>query len=691
MATDSPGTERFLELATRPLGDNAELHLAVRHDLAQKIEASSAATQAVLEEAADRLDAADRRPSRRWLRLALVVVAVIAVLVPVVMTTVGILRQRTFYARLIDPFSAVSDKGEDERVFPWVTDPKVRLLLLGDEAASDGAERWRPLWQSDPMNRVYFAKYILEYRAAHEGISDALLAEAEKIDPDNGWYLAMSASAKLGAKVMTQEKQSRADLKAGKPRTWRVIDEAAYRLARDQFYRAVAKRDFMNHVNELRREQLAHLPPPHDFSSQISLYRWMSEDTSDVVPMLRVSRLISHEANRCVAENDANGFRQVFQAWKRWIHYSIQDDGTLLSVVVAKSAVESSLQSLRVGAEYFGMIDEAEALRKMEGDFAADKARREVMKSKVSDEVVTIEKHASMISGVALPMLMGVLKSPPRFTEEELKPGRLVEYALFGQISMRAFALLLLLAAGAVALVRFRHGVYGRRLSQRLCALLRASDGWAMVVCGVVLPCAWFYLLTCCTPLSYKDWSVRYTTGVMVAGQWGGLVILMLTASVSAVAWRLDKRLRFLGRTPKTAWFGWGVTLCAMLSIPLFGMFPWLPAPFTEYAQWFGGAIGGVVALWLFSGLFSWVTGFPGEGAVRRVAITRLLVPVWLIGAVLCSALSYAHIVEERYWFKRETLNRSSWEVQGYTQYEGKVARQFRKELAEVIGRLPSL
>ena len=108
--SDSPSARRFLDLATRPLEANEEQRLAARTDLARRIEASPQTTDAVLEDAAARLEKADRSKWRKRILPLVGTVALVALAVVVGTTAYRFIQFRGFI-RMVSPLSM----GEEPR------------------------------------------------------------------------------------------------------------------------------------------------------------------------------------------------------------------------------------------------------------------------------------------------------------------------------------------------------------------------------------------------------------------------------------------------------------------------------------------------------------------------------------------------------------------------------------------------
>ena len=73
------------------------------------------------------------------------------------------------------------------------TTPEEKFLLYGDAMRTGKANQMRALWESEPNNPVYYAEYARYYYKENKSLPADFLEIAEKIDPDNGWFLYVSA------------------------------------------------------------------------------------------------------------------------------------------------------------------------------------------------------------------------------------------------------------------------------------------------------------------------------------------------------------------------------------------------------------------------------------------------------------------------------------------------------------------
>ncbi|MCB1134204.1 MAG: hypothetical protein KDN05_24005, partial [Verrucomicrobiae bacterium] len=345
--------------------------------------------------------------------------------------------------------------------FPEITDPRSRLLLFGDERATDEEEKWRPLWDAEPSNAAYFANYVGAYQTTHGKVSDELLEQAETIDPDNGWYLAFAAGSRLDDKLEKQ-RRARSGAKAGDRTEYKVLDEAEYAAARDLFFRAAEKPGFGDHSRDLYRERLSHLPPAADVVSNLRNVAYAAGQESYAIQMIRVADMISHEADRAVLADDEDAFRRTVMAWQWFVDGFNRTGATVVDGLVAKAILIAPLRNFRDAAEHFGMTEDGAFF---DGLYARFEAERSARQKRIVPDADLLQARASLITGLSAPMLGRQVETPPPVGEADVKPGRLADHALAGRLFAGAVAFLLVLAAGLVVGIRFRHGMSGRKLS----------------------------------------------------------------------------------------------------------------------------------------------------------------------------------------------------------------------------------
>ena len=576
--------------------------------------------------------------------------------------------------------------------------PSERLLLVGEPDVRKDAERWRPLWESEPKNPAYLAEYALAFlRTSHE-VSPEILETAGRIDPDNGWFIALAAAGKADGSVKKGTRTSE-QKREGKAIAWQVLDEPRLRDALLQLHQAAAKPRFTGYRTQLHQARVRLLPPQVDWMSHLAWLAYVGYvDTSAVIQFRHLSDAIAAGAEQCAIRQDAEGFRQIVADWRWLTAQVIQDDETLIGQLVARVLFTAPLANFRDAAAALGMKEDAAQFGALDELERTEREARE--KSSVGSANSELARSQGSLFGALAMATPSVIQSPPEVTAAELEPGRLTDHAVFDRIS--ATLIWLILGVGVLNGVKSSRGrAEIRALSVRLQDLLRPSD-WAWVLLGgVVLPLVWYVGVTRLTPLSAREWSLTHTGILLPLYQKAALALLLVIGPLVMAGWRLGKRGTVVGFALTRSWPGWLAVAAAALAIPglgglvLFASEPdgklvassgWLIPPW----WWFQGGAGLLVGLplcWLVAVIFQSL-GRAKNHQLRRATVARAAVPGWLCGMLLAALALPLHQAEERYWFSRETLHKVPLDRAVFSEYEARVALTLR---AETLARMAKL
>lgn len=552
--------------------------------------------------------------------------------------------------------------------------PQQKLLLLGDGRAPNEADRWKPLWQSEPANPAYFMEYAMAYRRDHDQLPPEILETAARIDPENAWYPAIEAAAK--AKAAVKKKSPGYDgRQRGEKTTYSVIDEAAFADALKLFREATAKPRLTNHQVELLDQRLPLLPERRDFVSQFPRQLFSASQNCGTLDLRSLAEAISIEAGRCAERKDVAGFQQLVSDWRWLVSTAARDGVSLLDVLVAKALFTIPLGQLRDAAKSLGL--EADA-----GKFATfyqqHEDRRERSRKMYSSEVAElIETKASIMTLLTLTAGRNQADTPPPITEADLQPGRYADHALFGRAHALASWAILGLCAGLAALSRLRESETNNRMAGRLQGLLPWQDWVRIFAGGIIVPLLWFIAITRFTQISAREWSMKPSGFLMPAGQLGSMTLLMLVASAVIAGGCLGKRAGVLGPQPRLPWFGWLAVISAALAIPVFGaMMAVRPTAFYT-----GCSLAGVALLWLAWGFIRHAFRKPPAAALRRATLARMMEPTWIFGMLMFALLVPGYHAEERHWIQQEHLLEITAATNGMSRYEWDLTQVVRKEL----------
>ena len=670
----NPEAERLIDLATRPLADNAELHLAADDGLRKSLEVHAVNRPEAITEAADSLAIADLHPNRHRWRIALLVITAVVSL-PLLAHTAW-----HFYAiRDLAGITALCDSSL--RKNPNLS-PQEKLLLFGATDASEPTDQWKPLWESGPDQPAYLAEYALAHHREYGKLSPEILTEAERIDPDNGWFPALAAAgiAKEAVTKQTDYRKSKARLKTP---IWKIDNEERLDASLSAIHQLTRKTKFTGYQDQLLRQRIPLLPPRRDFISQIPPRLYMSSQSSTNTPFRKLADVLAAGAQQCAAKGDVPGFRQIIGDWKFLVDGTANDGTMLVDVLVAKVVFTGPAANFRDAAQALGLPDEAAYFARIHDRWQEEVAARDKRYQMVSAEEDFTIRHGSIFgTAVGVPAMGNQVKSPPILTTDDLRPERYGEHAFIERIfSWPAWALLGV-CAGMTTLTRFREGSLISQLSARMVDLLRPSDWVWMITGGIVFPVLWYFSITRLTPLSAREWSLSDSFFSQASGQFGSMAISMVILTGAIANWRLSKRgaVIGIGKRCRGIWIMAAVTLAC---VPIFGVARlWeglgekvkLQAPFAL----------ATAGIWFIAGFAHLLFGRKCQ-ALRRATLGRIVWPVWVIGMLVLAALVPFHYAEERRWIQQDRIYEISAEFPGPNRYEYEVTQILRRELMESI------
>ena len=675
----NPDAERFISLATAPLAANAELQLSAKTELRAAI-ATAGGGLPSLRQAGDSLERADRHPHRgRW-RIALAAVALLISL-PMLGVTVWQLRQLRQLPQLLWPLTFSGELGlSSERDFPHL-DARQRLLMFGASGAPDDAEKWKPLWESEPENAAYLATYALAYFKEHDELAPEILAAAERIDPDNGWFLTLKAAGLVEGAV-TKERRPSSKSKTSQPApVWKINDEKRLEEILETIHQIVEKPSFTSYQAELAKQRGRLLPPLRDYASHVPRLFYMASQPATSIHQRKLADALAAGAQQAAAKGDVAAFRQIISDWQSLTSGIIGSTTTLVDGLVAKVFIGIPLKNFRDAARALSLENEAAYFAEFQDRIDADRLERDRFNKvgKPGDDLIM--RKSSLLLGITSPMIHRLVKSSPALAEAELRPGRYADHALLERVlSWLAWAVLGAAAALAV-LSRFIRSPLARKLSGRFEHLFRPVD-WAWVVSGgIVFPVAWYFLITRLSPWAAREWSALLSMFISPGGQFGCLALSMIILTAVIASGRLAKRGAALGLKPRCPWIGWVAALAALAGVPAFGA---MMAPGNVVLQKVAFGLAGFAGLWLFVGLALNCFGHASQ-ALRRATLARIVWPVWVAGMlVLVGLVPYFHAEEIR-WLRQDRMTELSAEAGGWTYHEHRVARMLRAELLETI------
>ena len=690
--------DAFLDAAVRSFDDNAELQVIAKRELQEALHHAPDRGEP-LDALARRFDRADAKPRHRW-RLVLGSAAVVS-LALAVWTLAGLFAQRDEFLWLRGMVSSDFDALEmpADKIVRGLS-PQDRLLQMGDPDARPGGDRMKGLWESDPANPAYLAEHARWQVKEEKTLPPELLAEALRLEPDNGYIHYLAAIAESPGAVQSLD----VPRKRGEPRPptiYEVTDDAKWRKTLDHLHAAAMAPRFEGYENELLSRRLPLLSPADDILSIAPLCHYLFMDGIVSVNGFRLYEVISAKAQACRTQGDREGFLKLVESWDR-LFGRLTADGrlTLLNLLILRSSAGAPLDGLIATAEDLELADMAVRLRERKEKLSRDHSP--LHKAMHFEEA----KNQEALYGSYFHQQSFPLEMPG---EGKLRPGRLAEYALLDRLAAIAGWGVLALAAVAVAIYRFRGSILVRCLSGRLAMLAGPRDLLHVALVGAGLP----YLLALAvihfTPLGSRAWSLSTQGGSILAGQLASVLLVMLLLPPLVARTYLTRRAgrAALAAGPPVA--GWLAVIAAGAALPVFGLAQWmtLPEPLMEGGDFCSGR--SMIELdtgrasdpgqgWLWAGAsllaIALLIGMAGilrglfsrrRNLLRRLVLARLVFPAYVAGALMFAVAMPLYHAVERHWFALDTTTTFLPENWGLTPAEAELVRQEVAQIREAL------
>ncbi len=675
----SDPAERFLDAATAPLVENAELQFMARRELEGAISTAVPGSGDSLADAAEQLESVGRRPHAKWWSLTLYAVTGI-LSVGILASSVKSLLQLRQTNGIIGFFGPMGSPGTpddlDKKLGLKLT-PDQKLLLLGDTRRSGPADRKKGLWESEPENPAYFADYTAAHLSEHSALPPDFLETAKKIDPDNAWFTAIAAaeSARLSL-----DQAARATSTPGGVKIKAIKDQAKLVEALDLMRQAASRKRFDSYQTALLRQRIPLLPKRTDWADQMVPIAYVAGLTAPNMKLKGLSDAVSAEAIRLAKDKDPDGFKRLLADWRSFMEiYAPSEPTTLVDALVAVLVMRGPLKAFQEAATDLGLAEEAAWAKALDDRFEEWKTATKAHVDPNED----LAMRSGLLAGLALPTVLKQSRRAPVLQPADLEPGRLADHALMGRIQSLAGWLLLGLVSLAAGLYRFRGSLLTRRLSAQLAGLLRPVD-WAWIFgVGILLPLLYHLAIVRFTPLGGREWSLKASAFMVPAGQFSAMIWMMVLLPVMIARQRLARRGAVLGWTRTRQILGWIAVVSAAASLPAFGWALAGEKPSETPLHIAGGLL-------LVPQLYLLVIGFRAlfsrqAGLLRRVSVSRVLLPAYAAGMLAMMLAVPLHYAEERHWIAKDRLTEVGVDEPGIGPHEWEIAQSMRAELLEIL------
>ncbi|MDI9383389.1 MAG: hypothetical protein QM518_03725 [Verrucomicrobiota bacterium] len=726
-----PQLQAFLDTATAGLGIDRELQLDVRAEIESHIQAAVEQESPDLppdaqranalhqfgppEEIADQLVDANRKKMKTRARVRILFNAVIIPLALLVaLASAWPILSHTGPAR---DFFALTSGFSDPDANPAgllflsantsIRDilklrkmsPIQRLIVYGDPGNEDRLAAPKAVWESDPDNRVYYAKYVLAALIQPRNPPNTegadrlfeILEHAPLVDPDNALYDLIRAGVLLNnaASVEAETIKNEQDGESTQQHKLVIQDRDQLNTAMSHFLAALEHPQLRRYHGEMLEKQLAILGPPTSMIQQINQ---ISIAASVLLPDLamfrelgRVSSLYGAELLRESQTGELSpnspSPENLLHAWHRFGRLTAEDAFCLIDVLVTNAVVGFGSQEEEKALRGAGRIEEAEAVREEAAQITRTVEEwRASLKTPQNDEW---KKELELRAGVLDRMLLPAVGHPkPDFQMDYLRRGREMDFVLIEKTTVT----LLIGVLTGMMLVAFLLSLRWRFSSgvTALPILLQPRPGHMAAILGATVlgPLVAILFLRHFTPLSGTDYSI------VIA--WPRIAIhlcLLIAASTIGLAVYLTKyvigRFRVLD-LPAPMAFGKPFQVFAAISIGYLIISSLLPDALLRNGTGnvLAGIAIGLTALWLVGGaIYSLAVGLAArpEYGLFHGSLCRTAIPIFALAILFMGLVAKPYLsTQERRLLAWDTAQQEMASTGGFTALETHITKHLR-------------
>jgi len=697
--------ERFLESATQGFeGNHEQKHeaYAMLHGQVENSDPDSDPDQLVRA-----TDALQKSPvQRKWWRRGLYLLVLLVSFPLAIQHTCNFLRGSGVAQMLSMP--SLGSESNGEAVLTQHVSESDQLILFGDQSQTTESDQMKALWDSAPENPAYYIEYAMAYYQELGVLPSDFLEQSAQIDPGNGWYLTIHSAIESKEVVEKIKKPSSSgrpsrgwrgrgenypgvltekqkEKKLDERSEWKVLDDKKYQEALAGLHRAAAMPGFSSHMRELYVQRTQILPKATDLVSEVALIAYAASTRVYNIHITYLSKVVLAEAYRCEVEHDTEALKRLIASWEVIAHGLNQDGFTLVDALISNAWMEGASLQFAEASNVCGMEKEAARFSAMHVVFKEMRNRRKRgnIAGSANDEDSLIERKGGMLHRMALSTSSRYVREPMALTDNDLKPGRMVDHSFVGRVMAATAWNLLLLMALVVWQYRYRRGAVVRIVSDRLTILFDRSDWLWLLGGGVLMPFCYYWVIQLWSPFSARAEGIYYSMFVQMIGQFVSMLVMMFVATALILRWRM-MRWEGVFVVGKARW-AWVMLACAA-SIPLvLGVATWSSSLF-EPMLYLATGLGAVVGLWIVMVVGCWMFG-RSERYLMRAIQSRILLPTYALAILLMAASVVINYHEEQYWVQKDWIFELSEDEPGFGRYEYRISMQLKKELAEILNR----
>lgn len=648
----NPEHKQFAELATRTLESHPELLDEARAELLGRLAHGNPEPRRLLEASA-RLKS---QPPGRGKRLALF--AVLAVLALGIFIALKVRQAIPEIKVSTWALGNAIDFDTDEELRALLTTEQRDFVFAGIGSDAEAIPKLERQWQLHPNELGILEELAHRHLAARQTLPPGFSDSWRRSDPDNGMWLLLEAMG-------THLEWKRAGSPGGDP-----LHLDISRLLKQ----AASAPHYTSYLPELRKKRLSMFPPTPTMAEENRVLLYSISTLWRPTYRIQEDALktgINDEPTRLVASKDADGLRELNQAWVKLVGRLTASSGSAMELTMALVLVQDSGRVLQAAAKDLGLTD----------------PERDDIDQKLT--LPAAVRSASRPSPDTRPMsslgrIMLIGSGPDVLNSSaEFEPGRRVEYAVVERVTCLATAVLVLLFLTGAGIESFRRGRRLNGLADGLRPLFTRADlAWTAAL-GLVLPAFWYLGITRFTPLGLRDIGLSYYDPPPALIQAAAALVFALLMTVQTARWRITRRAGFLALRPRFPWIGWTMAGIAAAVIPLTGVVRGMTGNETRVLQAIA-ATGGLPLLWLLWEAAS-VVFSPRDQALGGVLLSRRLIhPFAVLAAVLLGAGIPLRAVE-RHWHARDPLTRADRENGGMSLWDARIVEALRSQILDVF------
>lgn len=525
------------------------------------------------------------------------------------------------------------------------------ILLHGNPRAQVESDRWAALHDSDPSNPIFLSVYL---NAISEK-PDELLKEAQKLDPENGWFTLVEVVSHHGESIKKitkklSQKERRELEAAGKPpppSQFEILAPKEFLEAIDLLEKAAHAPQIDSYFDDFAHLRHDALPQAYNFQTNIQNLAITITTPSSVLIWKKTSDLLAAAVQEADSEAKFHRVETIARHLER-LHF--QEIHTLIDGLVYRSIIHRNSNILCAAAARLSLDKKAAYYRARElkiRNYTEPLKNREV-----GAHSTFIRKNASIMTGLNTPAVIRTVENPPKITREMLLPGVRVERALVSRVIYSVLFLILSFSALAVWLKK-------RNKKNPATFLVRPR----LLLLGVLLPFLGVMVF-------------RYFPGGMLNDAGGFLAFWnYLYPEMALLLILLGCPVCLLRQQAAPSTQRWKI---------------WWPVSFAVVALVFGGlvlrTINSINSEFLFYSPIL-LLGICGVGFIYPILKERdpnfdlngRLAPSYLFAAILVGGMIFFHAWEERYWFAQSDFEQPT--VHGFSKIEDEIVEVMIEEL----------